>query len=102
VLPVIGEITENAVFPLLLSLEARDDYLYRHPFSVAAISSLMGKWMGLPDNEQAILTIGALLHNAGKMWLPDVMWLKNGPLDDDEFKLMKSTPLSATRCSSGP
>lgn len=90
VLPLIQEATEQSdVFPLLLSLHAKNDYLYRHPVAVCAISSLIGRWMNLPDNELAVLSIGALLHNAGEMRIPEAILTKKGPLDDEEFELMK-------------
>lgn len=93
VLPLIQAATEQPLFPLLLSLQAEDDYLYRHPVAVSIISTLLGRWMGLPDNELAMLTIGALLHNAGIMRLPEAILAKTGPLDADEFEWVKKHPL---------
>lgn len=90
VLPVIYEITENAaVFPLLLSLRAKNDYIFRHPFAVGVIACMLGRWLELPENEQAILTVGALLHNVGKMRISESILHKKGPLDEDELENMK-------------
>lgn len=90
VLPLIQEATEDAsVFPLLTALQTKNDYLYRHSVAVSAIATLIGRWMGLPDNELAMLTVGALLHNAGKMRIPEAILNKEGPLDQEEFDLLK-------------
>ncbi|WP_123041280.1 HD-GYP domain-containing protein [Cohnella candidum] len=90
VLPLIQEATEDAsVFPLLTALQTKNDYLYRHSVAVSAIATLIGRWMGLPDNESAMLTVGALLHNAGKMRIPEAILNKEGPLDQEEFDLLK-------------
>ena len=94
VLPLVLEATEQMdLYPLLLSLQAKNDYLYRHPVAVSIISNLIGNWMKLPENELAILTIGALLHNVGSMRLPESILNKEGPLQPEEFELIKSHPM---------
>ncbi|MFC5700489.1 HD-GYP domain-containing protein [Cohnella faecalis] len=90
VLPAIYESTENVrVFPLLLSLQAKDEYTYRHNVAVGAISSMLGRWLGLPENELAVLTVGALLHDVGKMRVPESILNKKGKLTDEEYDIMK-------------
>lgn len=90
VLPAIVQSTEEVqVFPLLVSMFAKDDYTYRHNVAVAAISSLIGRWMDLPEKELAILTMGAILHDVGKMRIPEHILNKKDKLTDEEFELMK-------------
>ncbi len=93
ILPLIHSAAEQELFPLLLSLQAKDDYLYRHPVAVSVISTLLGQWMDLPENELAMLTVGAHLHNVGIMRLPEAILTKEGPLDPEEFDLIKKHPL---------
>lgn len=93
VLPLIHDAAREELFPLLLSLQSKDDYLYRHPVAVSIISTMLGQWMNLPENELAMLAIGALLHNVGIMRLPESILSKEGPLDAEEFERIKKHPL---------
>ncbi|MCD9022693.1 HD-GYP domain-containing protein [Cohnella silvisoli] len=94
VMPAIVQSTEQAqVFPLLISMQAKDDYTYRHNIAVGAISSMLGRWVGLPENELAILTIGAILHDVGKMRVPETILNKTDKLTDEEFEIMKKHTL---------
>jgi len=94
VIPLIHLAMEQSdLFPLLHSLQTKKDYLYRHPVAVSIIATLLGKWMDIPENELAILTTGALLHNVGIMRLPEPILTKEGQLDPDEFELIKKHPL---------
>lgn len=90
VMPAIVQSTEQVqVFPLLVSMQAKDDYTYRHNIAVGAISSMLGKWIGLPENEIAVLTVGAILHDVGKMRVPEDILNKTDKLTDEEFEIMK-------------
>ncbi len=53
------------------------------------MSSLIGRWMGLPEEELAILTMGAILHDVGKMRVPQTILNKKERLTDDEYRIMK-------------
>jgi len=90
VMPAIVQSTEQVqVFPLLVSMQAKDDYTYRHNIAVGAISSLIGRWINLPEQDMAILTVGAILHDVGKMRIPERILNKSGKLTDDEYETMK-------------
>ncbi|QJD81808.1 HD-GYP domain-containing protein [Cohnella herbarum] len=90
IMPAIVQSSEQVqVFPLLISMQAKDDYTYRHNIAVGAIASMLGRWVGLPENELAILTIGAILHDVGKMRIPELILNKKDKLSDEEFDIMK-------------
>lgn len=90
IMPAIIQSTEQVqVFPLLISMQAKDDYTYRHNVAVGAISSMLGRWVGLPENEIGILTLGAILHDVGKMRVPEHILNKKEKLTDEEFDIMK-------------
>lgn len=90
VLPAIMQSTEQIqVFPLLVSMYSKDDYTYRHNIAVGALSSLIGRWMQLSEEEMAILTMGAVLHDVGKMRVPESILNKKERLTDDEYRTMK-------------
>ncbi|MFC5529269.1 HD-GYP domain-containing protein [Cohnella yongneupensis] len=90
VLPAIVQSSEQLqVYPLLISMYSKDDYTYRHNIAVGAISSLIGRWMNLPEKELAILTMGAILHDVGKMRVPEHILNKRERLTEEEFEIMK-------------
>lgn len=77
------------VLKLFTALQAKDDYTYRHNIAVGAISNLIGKWIGLPEQELLQLTTAALLHDVGKMLISREILNKPGQLSDEEFEEMK-------------
>ncbi|WP_309121772.1 HD-GYP domain-containing protein [Paenibacillus sp.] len=92
VIPMIQEAIsgDTPLFGLFSALQAKDDYTYRHHFAVGAIASLIGKWVGLERQEQLQLTTAALLHDVGKMLIPEDVLNKPGKLTADEYTVMKS------------
>lgn len=90
VIPIIQRATlEPDISKLLMSLQSKDDYTYRHTLAVGVISNLIGKWIGLDDDQLAELTMGACLHDIGKVKVPNQILNKPGNLTTDEFALMK-------------
>ena len=77
---------------LSTSIDARDDYTQQHSTRVAALSLLMGKEMGLGSEQQRDLEVAALVHDLGKIRIPDQIIKKAGPLDKDELQLVKRHP----------
>jgi HD-GYP domain-containing protein (c-di-GMP phosphodiesterase class II) len=90
IVPVIREATTHPrLFDLLSKLQAQDDYTYRHNISVGVIACLLGKWLGLNESELSILTIGATLHDVGKMKIPQEIINKKGRLTAAEYQTMQ-------------
>jgi HD-GYP domain-containing protein (c-di-GMP phosphodiesterase class II) len=77
---------------LATSIDARDDYTLQHSTRVAALSLLVGEELGLSDNDQRELEVAALVHDLGKIRIPDQILKKAGPLDKDEMQLVKRHP----------
>lgn len=75
---------------LALASEYRDDATHEHPQRVARTAALIAREMRLPDDQIWILRHAAQLHDIGKIGVPDAILLKPGPLDPDEFELMKT------------
>jgi HD-GYP domain-containing protein (c-di-GMP phosphodiesterase class II) len=87
---MIHQTTEQPdLLGLLLSLQSKDDYTYRHNVGVGLIAALIGKWLNLKENELTQLTIAATLHDIGKVKIPTDILNKPGKLTKDEFALMK-------------
>jgi len=90
VVPIITDITDGShLINLFSSLQAKDDYTYRHNLAVGAISNLIGKWLDLAEDEVVELSLAGLLHDVGKMRIPETILNKPGRLTDEEFDEMK-------------
>ncbi|MCB0113368.1 MAG: HD-GYP domain-containing protein [Caldilineaceae bacterium] len=70
-------------------IDADDMYTYGHSNQVTLYAQAIGKRMGLPADQLELLTRGGLVHDLGKIGVPDNIVSKPGRLTDDEFDLMK-------------
>jgi putative nucleotidyltransferase with HDIG domain len=66
-----------------------------HSRRVAAISAQLAGALGLPPSEQARVRRGALLHDIGKLRVPDAILLKPGPLTESEWVRVRQHPVYA-------
>ena len=90
IVPLIRQCAETPnLFGLLASLQAKDDYLYRHFIGVAVIATLIGKWLHMEEAQLLQLSTAALLHDVGKMKIPSDILDKPGKLTKIEFEIMK-------------
>jgi len=77
------------------ALELRDKETEGHSQRVTDMTVRLGKALGLNGDELVHLRRGALLHDIGKMGIPDSILLKNGPLNEEEWEVMKQHPVYA-------
>jgi putative nucleotidyltransferase with HDIG domain len=75
---------------LAAALEAKDAYTGSHAQTIAEFAVAVGEELGLTGRELRAVRMGALLHDVGKIAIPDAILNKPGPLTDDEFVVMKS------------
>lgn len=84
---------QNAVLDTLMKLnsfiELKDEYTKMHSDHVSNYAVLLGKNLGLSDEEIRLLRIGGELHDIGKVGIPDTIIQKQGGLSDEEFEIMK-------------
>ncbi len=80
------------LFALAKALEARDDDTASHSLNVTKYAMLLGQQLGLDDEEIRVLGQGAMLHDLGKIGIPDEILKKPGDLDDVEFERIKEHP----------
>ena len=83
----------ESIRSLAAALEAKDGYTLGHGERVASLSVLMGEVMGLSPERLRPLYQGALLHDVGKIGVPDMILHKPGRLTDDEFAVIKDHPV---------
>ena len=81
------------LFALAKALEARDDNTSSHSLNVTRYSMLLGQHLGLHEEELRALSQGALLHDLGKIGIPDDILKKPGDLDEAEFEIIKKHPM---------
>lgn len=76
-------------------LEFKDQETKGHSDRVTQMAIKLGTAMGLTSEELVHLRRGAILHDIGKLSVPEEILIKDGPLDDDEWDVMKQHPLYA-------
>jgi putative two-component system response regulator len=81
---------ENALISLANAVEAKDNYTLGHTQRVSTLAVALGANMGLEDRDLQALRLGGILHDVGKIGVPEEILNKPGPLSDEEWKLMKS------------
>jgi two-component system, cell cycle response regulator len=86
---------------LLAALEARDFYTGEHSKRVVALASTVARKLGLDQDSIRDVEQVALLHDIGKVGIPDAILQKQGPLDDQEWQLMRQHPVVGERIIAG-
>lgn len=71
------------------ALELRDRETQGHTLRVAELTVRLARALSLPEAELAHIRRGALLHDIGKMGIPDAILLKPGPLTEEEWVIMR-------------
>ena len=77
------------MFDMLHAMRNKDDITYVHSVNVALIASIIGKWLNFSEEDIKILTLAGLLHDIGKLLVPDKILNKPGALTDNEYEIMK-------------
>jgi putative nucleotidyltransferase with HDIG domain len=77
---------------LMVRLAEKDTSTEEHTRRVAALAVEVGEQLGLSAARLRSLAIGGLLHDIGKLSLPSAILRKPGPLDDDEYEIVKLHP----------
>ena len=81
---------ENALFSLANAVEAKDNYTLGHTQRVATLAVALGGKLGLGEGDLSALRLGGILHDVGKIGVPENVLNKRGALDDEEWKLMRA------------
>ena len=86
-----------AVQALAAAIEARDNYTHEHSEQVVSLATDVAKLLGLPPAELDAVRHGALLHDVGKLAIPNEILHKPGPLTDAEWHVMAEHPVIGER-----
>jgi putative nucleotidyltransferase with HDIG domain len=83
----------DTIKAIAATIDARDGYTHRHSERVAALTAQLARELGLSDDERETAELAALLHDVGKIAVPDSILNKPGSLTADEYREMQRHPL---------
>jgi diguanylate cyclase (GGDEF)-like protein/putative nucleotidyltransferase with HDIG domain len=86
---------------LMLAMEERDRTLTAHGAELQELAGRVAQRLGLCDADTEAVRLGAVLHDVGKLAIPDRILDKPGPLDDVEWQLMRRHTLVGERILEG-
>ena len=88
---------ETVLFSLALSIEAKDPYTEGHCDRLSKYSVALGEKLGLSEELRVALRRGGLVHDIGKLAVPESILLKPGPLTPEERKIMEKHTIDGER-----
>jgi len=91
------ERAEMVLFTLARSIEAKDPYTHGHCERLSELSAGLGKRIGLNEEEITALRRGGVVHDIGKVGVPDSILLKPGKLSDSEWMIMREHPATGEK-----
>ena len=91
------ENAETVLFSLALSIEAKDRYTEGHCERLSQYSVLLAQQLNLPEELRTALRWGGIVHDVGKVAVPEHILLKPGPLTPEERKIIEQHPVVGER-----
>ena len=91
------ENAETVLCSLARSIEAKDPYTEGHCDRLSRYTVSLGEKIGLSEEQRIALRRGGIVHDVGKVAVPDYVLLKPGPLDTAERKIMEEHPIVGER-----
>lgn len=91
------ECAETVLFSLALSIEAKDPYTEGHCDRLSMYSVALAEKLGLSDELKVALRRAGIVHDVGKVAVPEHILLKPGPLTPEERKIMEQHPITGER-----
>ncbi len=93
----LEEVNFESVLALVQAIEIRDSYTRGHSLQVANLSFQLGKAFDFSERELQLIRYAGLLHDVGKIAVPESILQKPGPLSDNEWKIIKQHPEKSAR-----
>ena len=91
------ERAESVLFALARSIEGKDPYTQGHCERLSEYASLLGQHLGFPPDQVTALHRAGIVHDIGKVAVPDAILLKPGRLTEDEWQVMREHPVVGER-----
>jgi diguanylate cyclase (GGDEF)-like protein/putative nucleotidyltransferase with HDIG domain len=83
----------HTIVSLARAVEVKDSYTHSHSEMVSRYAAAIASTMGLSDHQVQLISIAGLLHDVGKIGIPDSILNKEGRLDNAEYEVMKDHPV---------
>ncbi len=90
---VSSDMTGMSVFDMLHNMRQYDDFTYMHSMNVSLICYIFAQWLHLSKSDIEIVTMGGLLHDIGKLKVPDNIIRKPEKLSPSEYNIIKTHTL---------
>jgi len=87
------ERAESVLFSLARSIEGKDPYTHGHCERLADYSEALGRKLGLPGEQLTAIRRAGIVHDIGKVAIPDAVLLKPGRLTEDEWNIVRQHPV---------
>ncbi len=81
--------SQGQIFDMLMCIRNLDDITFVHGLNVAIIATAFSEWLRLPREDADALILSGLLHDIGKLTIPEAILKKKGALTADEYKIIK-------------
>ena len=97
ILKDLKELFYKTIHSITSALDAKDPYTHGHSMRVTLYSIILAKELNAPNNQLESIETAGLLHDIGKIAIPESILCKPGKLTDDEFSVMKTHPINSER-----
>ena len=97
ILKDLKELFYKTIKSIASALDAKDPYTHGHSMRVTLYSIILAKELNVPESELEHIETAGLLHDIGKIAIPQAILCKPGRLTDDEFVIMKSHPANSEK-----
>jgi putative nucleotidyltransferase with HDIG domain len=87
----------GATLALAEAVDAKDSYVAGHAQRTGDLAERVARHLGLPDDEVEAIRYGAILHDVGKISVPDSILRKTGPLSSEEWNVMHRHTIAGAR-----
>jgi putative two-component system response regulator len=96
---LVGELdsAETVAFAFARAVEAKCRYTWGHSERVTTYALALAHCLEVSEPDREVLRKGAMLHDIGKIYIPDAVLNKPGPLTADEYAIVKEHPAQGTR-----
>ncbi|NIU20685.1 MAG: HD domain-containing protein, partial [Actinobacteria bacterium] len=83
----------DTIRAIVATIDAKDGYTHRHSERVAAFATKIARELGQDEEQLEVIKLSALLHDVGKIGVPESILNKPGKLTDEEFEEVKKHPV---------
>ena len=97
ILKDLKELFYKTIKSIASALDAKDPYTHGHSMRVTLYSIILAKELNTPEDQLELIETAGLLHDIGKIAIPESILCKAGKLTDDEFKIMKTHPINSEK-----